>query len=163
MMESINVRVDDYPPRIDPFRIEDPSMGSIHEERNAFNIPKDALPLSDKESDLISTYVRIIPKLEHLVTEEVRTIEDTQQHQDDQNTNEQTNILAREPSRKVRKNHPTSNIIRDPEANVSTRGVHKVNCREMMGLNLGCYTSTIDPNIYKETPPQLSQRITRKL
>ena len=34
--------------------------------------------------------------------------------------------------------------------NVRTRGVPKLNYREMIGVFLGCYTSKIEPKNYKE-------------
>ena len=59
-------------------------------------------------------------------------------------------IHAREPSKKVLKNHPTYDIIGGHKANVRTLGVPKVNYREMMGLSLNCYTSIIETKNYKE-------------
>ena len=118
--KSINVRVDDYLPPTDSLKLEDPLIGSLHEEGNILNMPKDAPPLSDRGRGTVSIDVQTFPKSEHLVTEDIRTTDDTQQHQNDQNTIKKTYILARKPSRKIRKNHPASNIIGDLEANVWT-------------------------------------------
>ena len=62
MIESINVRVDDYLPPIDSSKPEDPLVGLLHEEGNALNIPKDAPPSSDRGRGIVSTDVRTIPK-----------------------------------------------------------------------------------------------------
>ena len=43
VMESINVRVDDYLPPIGYSRPEGPLLGSFHKEWNTLNILKDAL------------------------------------------------------------------------------------------------------------------------
>ena len=72
MMESINVRDDDYLPQIDSSIQEDPSMGSIHEEGITINIPKEAPPLGDKQSRPVSIDVQSILELEHMVIEEVQ-------------------------------------------------------------------------------------------
>ena len=91
MMESINVRVDDYVLPIDSSRPEDPNVVSIHEEGNTLNIPKDTPPSSDKESTL--------------------KIEDTQQHQNDQEATEHmlgTFYVAKINSQVYR---PKSNIV----------------------------------------------------
>ena len=40
MMESINVRVDDYVPSINSSKPEDPPIGSLHEEGNILTFPK---------------------------------------------------------------------------------------------------------------------------
>ena len=55
MMESINVRVDDYLPLIDSTKPEDPPVGSHHEEGNILNIPKDAPSSSDGGRGTMST------------------------------------------------------------------------------------------------------------
>ena len=77
LMKSINVRVDDYLPPLDSFRIEDPFVGLVHEVGNTLNIPKDALFSSD-EDDPVSTKVWTILDSEHLVIDKVRTIEEIQ-------------------------------------------------------------------------------------
>ena len=77
VMESINVRVFDYLTSIDSSKAEDHSVGSLHEEGNILHIPKDVPPTSDKGRGTVSTNVRTIPKSEHLVIKDARTIEDT--------------------------------------------------------------------------------------
>ena len=74
------------------------------------------------KNDQVSTDVWTILEVEHLVTTEVWITKDTMQWQDDQDNVGHTNIQAREPSRKIRKNHPATNIIKDLEASVWTWG-----------------------------------------
>ena len=57
VVESINVRVDDYLPLRDIFRPEDPLVVSVHEEEKTLNSPKDAPPTSDKEKYPVPTDV----------------------------------------------------------------------------------------------------------
>ena len=68
VMESINVRFDDYLPPIKSFKLEDPPMGFLHEEGNILNIPKYALPSSDGESGPISIDAQTILESEHPVS-----------------------------------------------------------------------------------------------
>ena len=82
VMESINVQVDDYIPPIDSPKPKEPPMGSLHEEGNILNIPKNAPPSSDRGRG----------------TEDVQNTNDTQQHQNDQDIVERADIIAREPS-----------------------------------------------------------------
>ena len=77
-------------------------------------------------------------------------IENTLQQQDDHDSVVHSDNQARKPSKKIPKNHHVIDIIGDLEASVWTRGVPRVNCRDMMGLSLGWYTSTIEPKNYKE-------------
>ena len=83
------------------------------------------------------------PSVEHPVIANVWTIEDSLQQQDDHNSVEHSDIQVQEPSKKIHKNHPTIDILGDLEVSVRTRGVPKVNHKEMIGLSLGYYTSTI--------------------
>ena len=71
MIESINVRVNDYLPPIDSSKLEDPLVGSLHEEVNILNIPKDASPSSDGGRCTISTDVQTDLVGEHPVIEDV--------------------------------------------------------------------------------------------
>ena len=70
------------------------------------------------------------------------------QHNDHDSVN--TNIQNREPSKKTHNNHLTNDIIGYLEVSVRMRGVPRVNYREMIGLSHGFYTSTIEPQNYKE-------------
>lgn len=54
----------------------------------------------------------------------------------------------KEPSSKVRKNHPSSNIIRKLEEGVSTRKKDKVNYMEM--INNIFFTSSVEPKTNKK-------------
>ena len=75
-MESITVRVDDYLPLSVTFRLEDSLEVSVHEEEKTINSPKDAPLSNDEENDPVSKGIRANPKTKHLVTTDVRTIED---------------------------------------------------------------------------------------
>ena len=58
-----------------------------------------------------------------------------------------TDILVREPSKQVEKNHSAFDIIGELEADVQTRGNSKVNYREMIWHM--CYTLKTEPkNVY---------------
>ena len=76
VMESINVRVNDYLSPSDTSRLEDPPMVSVSEEEKTLNGTKNAPPSNDEENDQASINVQIIPKVEHLFTTDVWTIED---------------------------------------------------------------------------------------
>ena len=80
MMEFINVRVDDYLPPIYSSKLDDPPIGSLHEEGNILNIPKDALPSSDGGRGTISIDLQNVPEGKHLVIEDVQTTDDTLKH-----------------------------------------------------------------------------------
>ena len=112
--KSINVQVDGYLPSIAYSRLEDPPMCLFHKEGKTLNIPKDATASDNGNSNPVSIDVRTIPKIEHPVTEDVQTIEGARQHQNNHDIARHADIQAQEPSRKIRKNHPTTNIIRDP-------------------------------------------------
>ena len=50
VMESVNMRVDDYPPLSETSRLEDPHVMSVLEEEKTLNSPKDAPPSNDEEN-----------------------------------------------------------------------------------------------------------------
>ena len=59
--------------------------------------------------------------------DDVRTIEDSLQQQDDDSSVEHSDIQAREPSKKIKKDHLAIDIIGDPKMSILTRGVPRVN------------------------------------
>ena len=67
------------------------------------------------------------------VVEDDLTSSDSSLQQRDLEIDLTTDILVREPSKRVQKNHSTFDIIEDPKVGVHTRGNSKVNYREMIG------------------------------
>ena len=72
VIESINVRVDDYLLPIDSSKEEHPHIGSLYEKGNILNIPKDAPSSIDGGKGTFSTDVQIIQEGEHPFIEDIR-------------------------------------------------------------------------------------------
>ena len=88
-------------------------MVSILEKEKTLNNPKDAPPSSDEENEPLSIDIRTILEVGHPIIVHVRMIEDSLQQHDDHNSVEHSDIHAREPSRKIRKDHHVVDIIGD--------------------------------------------------
>ena len=116
-MEFINVRVDDYLTSTDSSTVEDPLVGSLHEDRNILIIPKDAPPSSDGGR---GTYMQMFRLSWKVSTLSLRKSELQKTHSNTRITKTLLNIwkFAQELYRKVRKNHPVFDIIGDLEGNV---------------------------------------------
>ena len=120
------------------------------EERIVLSFPKDDSTLDCGDRCLVLSKVWTSLRMDHLIMKDVWTTEGTHQHLDEQENGGQTERHDREPTRNVRKNHPTSDSIRYPEGSVRAQGVHRVNYREMIALSLTCYTLTIMLKNYEE-------------
>ena len=127
VMESINVVVDDVEEDV----LENLDQGSLLEIAEADT----GEPLNEPEN---------VPTGTQTVTQEgdpTDVLEDVLDSGEDE-------LNSREPSRRIQKNHPISEVIGDPNEGVRTRNVPRINYREMIGHM--CYTSTIEPKNVKD-------------
>ena len=121
VMESINVVVDDQGSRSTPIRSNDSDVEFLilnWYNKNSNSVSKDDASPSSSTC---------------LVSKGDPPSGDSSLQQRDLETDLTTNILVRERSKLVQKNHSTSDIIGDPKASVQTRENSKVNYRETIG------------------------------
>ena len=118
IMESINVKVDGYLRLTSYSRLKDLPTSSPSKEVNILSIPKDGSISDCGDSCLVLAEVRTTPVIIHPIKENVRTLIGTNPHMNKQDNDGQTDSQAREPSRKIRKNHLAFDIIGEPEGSV---------------------------------------------
>ncbi|KAA0066489.1 putative mitochondrial protein [Cucumis melo var. makuwa] len=114
-METINVVVNDFESNINQFNIKD---DETHVTPKVTSTPLDEIPKGDSQLDSAKTDSNITNKVIN---------------------NE--NVLV--PSAHVKKNHPSSSIIGDLLAGITTRRKEKVDYTKMIA-DL-CYVSAIEP------------------
>ena len=77
VIESINVKVDDYLPPSETSRLEDPPVVLVLEKEKTLNNIKEAPPSSDEENERFSVDVQAIPEARHLISTDARVTEDS--------------------------------------------------------------------------------------
>ncbi|KAA0037650.1 gag-pol polyprotein [Cucumis melo var. makuwa] len=114
-METINVVVNDFESNVNQFNIED---DETHVTPEVTSTPLDEMPKGESQLDSAKT--------DSSITDEV--------------INNETVLV---PSAYVKKNHPSSSIIGDPSAGITTKRKEKVDYTKMIA-DL-CYVSAIEP------------------
>ncbi|TYK27585.1 putative mitochondrial protein [Cucumis melo var. makuwa] len=115
VMETINVVVNDFESNVNQFNIED---DETHVTPDVTSTPLDEMPKGDSQPDSAKTNSNIA----------------------DEVINNETVLV---PSAHVKKNHPSSSIIGDSSAGITTRRKEKVDYTKMIA-DL-CYVPTIEP------------------
>ncbi|KAA0059174.1 F5J5.1 [Cucumis melo var. makuwa] len=121
VMETINVVVNDFESNVNQFNIED---DETHVTPDVTSTPLDEMPKGDSQPDNAKT--------DSTITDEV--------------INNETVLV---PSAHVKKNHPSSSMIGDPSAGITTRRKEKVDYTKMIA-DL-CYVSAIEPTSFENT------------
>ena len=136
VMESVNVVVNYQGSKSTPTMSHDSDVEFLI--LNWYN--KNKLPYNNETGQNVSVTANDASPSSNtnLVTKGDPPSSDSSHQQGDLKTDLTIDILVREPSKQVQKNHSASNIIGDPKASVQTQGNSKINYKEM--IDYICYT-----------------------